>query len=53
MINRNICINHQGRLEVIAAQSNVLQSELQLAVVKQSQLNTVTDLYIALGGGWK
>lgn len=40
-------------LEVITAQSNVLQSELDLATLKRDQLNAVTDLYRALGGGWK
>ncbi|WP_448699389.1 efflux transporter outer membrane subunit [Mucilaginibacter sp. AW1-3] len=40
-------------LEVITAQSNVLQSELELAAVKTSELNAVAELYRALGGGWK
>lgn len=40
-------------LEVITAQSNVLQAELELAVLKKDQLNAVVDLYRALGGGWK
>lgn len=40
-------------LEVITAQSNVLQSELELATIKTSELNAVADLYRALGGGWK
>jgi multidrug efflux system outer membrane protein len=40
-------------LEVITAQSNVLQSELQLASIKRDQLNAVSDLYQSLGGGWK
>jgi NodT family efflux transporter outer membrane factor (OMF) lipoprotein len=40
-------------LEVITAQSNVLQSELELASIKRSELSAVSELYQALGGGWK
>jgi len=40
-------------LEVITAQSNVLQSELELASIKRDQLNAVSELYRSLGGGWK
>jgi len=40
-------------LEVITAQSNVLQSELDLASIKNAQLSAVSELYKALGGGWK
>lgn len=40
-------------LEVITAQSNVLQSELELASVKRQQLSAVAELYRSLGGGWK
>jgi multidrug efflux system outer membrane protein len=40
-------------LEVINAQSNALQSELDLATVKTAQLNANVELYRALGGGWK
>jgi NodT family efflux transporter outer membrane factor (OMF) lipoprotein len=40
-------------LEVITAQSNVLQSQLELAVVKKAQLDATVDLYRSLGGGWK
>ena len=40
-------------LEVITAQSNTLQGELELAVLKKDQLNAVVELYRALGGGWK
>lgn len=40
-------------LEVITAQSNVLQSELELASLRRAQLNSVSELYRALGGGWK
>jgi multidrug efflux system outer membrane protein len=40
-------------LEVITAQSNVLQGELELATVKRTQLDAVSALYRSLGGGWK
>ncbi|GAB2687847.1 efflux transporter outer membrane subunit [Mucilaginibacter koreensis] len=39
-------------LEVITAQSNVLQSELELASIKKAQLSAAVDLYRSLGGGW-
>jgi hydrophobic/amphiphilic exporter-1 (mainly G- bacteria), HAE1 family len=39
-------------LEVITAQSNVLQSELELASIKKGQLNAEVELYRSLGGGW-
>jgi multidrug efflux system outer membrane protein len=40
-------------LEVITAQGNVLQGELELATVKRTQLSAVAELYRSLGGGWK
>lgn len=40
-------------LEVITAQSNLLQSQLDLAAVKRSQLDASIELYRALGGGWR
>ena len=40
-------------LEVITAQSNVLQSELDLASIKRDELSAVSDLYRSLGGGWR
>jgi NodT family efflux transporter outer membrane factor (OMF) lipoprotein len=40
-------------LEVLSAQANLLQSELELANIKREQLSANTDLYRALGGGWK
>ncbi|MEC3878690.1 efflux transporter outer membrane subunit [Parapedobacter sp. 10938] len=40
-------------LEVITAQSNALNSELDLVSVKQQQLNAKVTLYKALGGGWR
>jgi len=38
-------------LEVITAQSNALQSELELATIKRQELNAISDLYRSLGGG--
>jgi multidrug efflux system outer membrane protein len=38
-------------LEVITAQSNSLQSELELAAVKAAELSAAVELYRALGGG--
>lgn len=40
-------------LEVITAQGNVLQSELDIATIKRDQLIAAVDLYRSLGGGWK
>jgi len=40
-------------LEVITAESNVLQSQLQLATIKRDELSAVSDLYRSLGGGWR
>lgn len=40
-------------LEVLTAQSNVLQGELELVSLKKEQLNAVVELYRSLGGGWK
>jgi outer membrane protein, multidrug efflux system len=39
-------------LEVITAQSNVLQSQLELASIKKGQLSAEVELYRSLGGGW-
>lgn len=39
-------------LEVITAQSNFLQSELELANVKAAQLNASVELYRSVGGGY-
>ncbi len=40
-------------LEVLSAQSNLLQSELELANIKREQLSANTELYRTLGGGWR
>ena len=39
-------------LEVITAQGNVLQSELELAALTRQQLSAKVELYRSLGGGW-
>lgn len=50
MLFRNGMANY---LEVITAQSNVLQSELELASIKKAQLDATVDLYRSVGGGWR
>ena len=40
-------------LEVITAQANALQAELDLSSVQRQQLDAKVELYRALGGGWK
>lgn len=38
-------------LEVIIAQGNVLQSELELAMIRRAELIAISELYRSLGGG--
>lgn len=40
-------------LEVVNAQKNALQSQLELAELKKRQFKARIDLYKSLGGGWK
>lgn len=40
-------------LEVVTAQRNVLEAELELADAKKEQFLSLIDLYRALGGGWE
>jgi outer membrane protein TolC len=40
-------------LEVITAQGNALQAELNLASIRREQLAAMVELYRSLGGGWK
>ena len=40
-------------LEVITAQGNALQAELDLASIQREQLGAMVELYRSLGGGWK
>ena len=40
-------------LEVLTAQANALQAELNLASIQRQQLSAMVELYRSLGGGWK
>jgi outer membrane protein TolC len=40
-------------LEVITAQTNALDAELNLAAIHRQQMGAVIELYRSLGGGWK
>ena len=40
-------------LEVLTSRENTLNSRLDLINAKYSQLNSVVNLYQALGGGWQ
>jgi multidrug efflux system outer membrane protein len=40
-------------LEVITAQGNALQAQLELAAVEREQFDAVIELYRSLGAGWK
>lgn len=40
-------------LEVISAQSNVLNAQLERSTIKKAQLDAQIDLYRSLGGGWQ
>lgn len=40
-------------LEVVTAQANALQSELDLTAIRTAQLNANVGLYRTLGGGWR
>jgi outer membrane protein, multidrug efflux system len=40
-------------LEVITAQGNLLESELDYASIKRQQLSEQVELYRSLGGGWE
>jgi outer membrane protein, multidrug efflux system len=40
-------------LEVITAQTNALQAELNLVTLQKDRWSAVIELYRALGGGWK
>lgn len=45
--------NEVTYLEVIVAQTNKLQIELDLASIKTQRLNAITTLYRSVGGGWQ
>ncbi|CAH0997499.1 Toluene efflux pump outer membrane protein TtgI [Emticicia aquatica] len=55
-INTSSELFRSGRatyLEVITAQKNALQSQIELINLKKRQYNAVIGLYKSLGGGWK
>ena len=45
--------NSATYVEVIIAQTNKLQIELELASLKAQRLNAITALYRSVGGGWQ
>lgn len=56
VVNNSLTLYKYGEatyLEVIIAQANKLQSELDLASIKTAKLNTIAILYRSLGGGWQ
>jgi len=40
-------------LEVITAQNNLLQAELELADIRRQHVSAMAELYRSLGGGWR
>ncbi|MFN6039319.1 MAG: TolC family protein, partial [Bacteroidota bacterium] len=40
-------------LEVITAQKNALESQIELINLQKRQNNSMVNLYRSLGGGWK
>jgi outer membrane protein TolC len=40
-------------LEVVTAQKNALQSQIELTNVRKDQINAIIGLYRSLGGGWQ
>ena len=40
-------------LEVITAQANSLQAQLNLVALQRQRWGAVVELYRSLGGGWK
>jgi len=55
-INTSIELFRFGRatyLEVVTAQKNALQAQMELINLRKNQFNAVIGLYRALGGGWR
>ncbi|MBC6609999.1 TolC family protein [Hymenobacter sp. BT507] len=46
-------VNYSSYLEVITAQRNVLEAELNITKTRREQFLLLIDLYRALGGGWE
>jgi multidrug efflux system outer membrane protein len=44
---------YSSYLEVTVQETNLLDAQLQLSVVQQGKLNSIVQLYKALGGGWQ
>ena len=40
-------------IEILIADQNLFQQQLQLAQTRGAELRAVTDLYRSLGGGWQ
>lgn len=51
--NELFTAGYASYLEVIMAQRNVLQANIELTNTRKNQFVAVIDLYKALGGGWK
>jgi outer membrane protein, multidrug efflux system len=52
-VNELFRAGYASYLEVITAQKNLLQAELDLAMLKKNQLQAFTGMYRSVGGGWK
>lgn len=44
---------YSSYLEVTVQETNLLDAQLQLSIVQQGKLNSIVQLYKALGGGWQ
>jgi outer membrane protein, multidrug efflux system len=45
--------NRATYLEVLAAQENALETQIQLVQIRKAQLQSQINMYKALGGGWR
>lgn len=50
--NELFAAGYASYLEVITAQKTLLQAELDLAILKKSELQAFTGMYRSVGGGW-
>lgn len=51
--NELFLVGYASYLEVVTAQRNKLEAELDLAATREQQFKYFIELYRALGGGWK